>query len=79
MNHKFFVIILTVIFSFSCKNSGNDNNSSLPDISGVYRLPETNAGIVINFIKEADGFKYYIKSTHLDVEGKAILSAEEDE
>jgi len=79
MKRSLFVIILVVILSYSCNNSSKTKDSSLPDITGVYRLPETNADLVITFMKDGDGFKYYIKGTHLDVEGKAILSSEENE
>jgi len=93
MNSKFSVIILMAVFCVSCNNVANKKTSadvkdsvaqkapakaSLPDISGVYRLPENGCDLVITFIKSGDGFKYYIKGSHLDVEGKAVLSVEED-
>lgn len=92
MYQKNLAIILLVIICFSCKNSGNTGNANkdkdsiainsvqkdtLPDISGVYRLPETGCDIVITIMKEKNGFKYYIKGMHLDVEGMAVLSADQ--
>ena len=92
MYQKSLVIILMVMICFSCKNSGNTNNANkdkdsiaqksvlkdtLPDISGVYRLPETGCDIVITIMKEKTGFKYYIKGSQLDVEGVAVLSADQ--
>lgn len=70
MGNKIIVITLMLFFSISCKNS-------LPDISGVYRLPETSYDLVITFIKKPNGFRYYIKGQHIDVEGDAIVSAED--
>ena len=52
---------------------------SFPDIAGVYSLPENSCDITITFIKEADGYRYFIKGEHLDVEGNAVLSREENE
>ncbi|MEI6141945.1 MAG: hypothetical protein WCP85_21920 [Mariniphaga sp.] len=88
------IFILMVILGISCQSPGNKKapvkervpevqnmkpENTLPDITGVYRLPETRCDLVITFIRESDGFKYYIKGEHLDVEGKAIVSAEQGE
>jgi len=88
------VFILMIVLGTSCHNTGNQKapvkesvpevqkpkpENSLPDITGVYRLPETHCDLVITFIKETDGFRYYIKGTHLDVEGKAVVSSEQGE
>ncbi len=53
-------------------------NDSLPDISGYYRLPETGCNIALSITKEIDGYRYYFKGEHLDIEGVAIVSAETD-
>jgi len=91
MVHKFFAMSIIVVLCYSCNNVGNDKNqgkekdsttqnakvnSALPDITGVFRLPETHCDLVITFIKGNDGYKYYIKGVHLDVEGKAIVTSE---
>jgi len=91
MDKKICITILMAILCASCQNAGNRKNSgkesistvqnsktvnAFPDITGVYRLPETRCDLVITFIKDAEGFKYYIKGTHLDVEGRAVISAD---
>ena len=90
----FCVCFLMAILGISCQNSGKQKapvkesipevqnqkpENSLPDITGVYRLPETHCDLVITFIKEANGFRYYIKGEHLEGEGKAVVSSEQGE
>jgi len=93
MIQKIFIIVLMVIAGVSCNNPGTNINSvkmdsaavqssktttSLPDISGYYRLPETGCDIALTITKEKNGFKYFFKGEHLDLEGIAILSSESD-
>lgn len=92
MLNKLSVLIVMVVFCVSCNNGATEKKStevkdptaqnaqaktSLPDIAGVYRLPETGCDLVITFTKEGDGFKYFIKGNHIDVEGKAIVADQE--
>lgn len=76
MNQRFLSIIIILALSFSCKNSVNISKSNIlmPDITGVYRLPETSCDIVITFLKDGDDYQYYIKGNHIDVQGKAKVS-----
>lgn len=93
MYPKIFLVVLMVLFSFSCKNSENNDNSSeenganvensksdnsLPDITGYYRLPELGCNIALTIVKESGVLKYYFKGEHLDLEGIAIVHVEED-
>jgi len=93
MYPKIFLVVLMVLFSFSCKNSENKDNSSkenganvensksdnsLPDITGYYRLPELGCNIALTIVKENGVLKYYFKGEHLDLEGIAIVHVEED-
>jgi hypothetical protein len=89
MYQKISVIILMIIFSFSCSNSGNTETSatdstasmqksepanSLPDISGVYKLPDGACKLALTIKKENNVFKYNFTGEHLDLEGIAIVN-----
>jgi hypothetical protein len=78
-----------VIFGFSCSNSGNTENSStdssasvqksepgnsLPDISGVYKLPDGGCKLALAIKNENNVFKYSFIGEHLDLEGTAIVN-----
>jgi hypothetical protein len=92
MIQKFSVFIVMLLLGVSCTSTVNNNNSgeanadsvkttksenALPDISGYYRLPETGCNLALTITKENDGFKYYFKGEHLDLEGIALLSQED--
>ena len=94
MYQKISVVILMVIFGFSCSNSGNTENSStdstasaqksepasaLPDISGVYKLPEGGCDLALTIKNENNVFKYNFIGEHLDLEGIAIVNKVNDE
>lgn len=94
MRQKVLIIIVMVIFCYSCNNTGNNATTSktdstkvqipaptnsLPDISGYYRLPETGCNIALTITKEKSGYKYFFKGEHLDLEGIAIVSLEQKE
>ena len=89
MYRKFLVIFLIVIFSFSCKNVTNNTNStnvknsiaqksqtkdSLPDISGVYNLPDGGCKLALTIKKEKNVFRYNFTGDQLDLEGTSIVS-----
>jgi hypothetical protein len=93
MYKKIFVVILLAVISFSCNNSEDKKNAekengadlqnsklsnSLPDVSGYYQLPELRCNIALTIVNENGVLKYYFKGEHLDLEGVAIVSVEED-
>ncbi len=92
MIQKIFAIVLMAMVLVSCHNPGNNNSAktdstavqnskpanTLPDIAGYYRLPETGCDIALTITKEKNGFKYFFKGEHLDLEGVALLSTEAD-
>jgi hypothetical protein len=92
MTLKTFIIVLMLMVGVACSNPGNNSTAkkdstavqnstpanSLPDIAGYYRLPETGCDIALTITKEKNGFKYYFKGEHLDLEGIALLSYEGD-
>jgi len=89
MNQKILVIVLMAIFGLSCSNTGNTETSgtdstasvqksepanSLPDISGVYKLPDGGCDLALTIKKENNVFKYNFKGEQLDLEGTAIVN-----
>lgn len=91
MYRKFLIILLMITLGFSCKNADNNNDSSteqdinlqnsktdMPDVTGYYQLPELGCNIALTIVKENGLLKYYFKGEHLDLEGIAIVHAEED-
>jgi len=94
MYQKILVVVLMAIFGFSCSNSGNTENSgtdstanvqkseptsSLPDISGVYKLPDGGCNLILTIKKESNVFKYNFIGEHLDLEGIAIVNKVNEE
>jgi hypothetical protein len=89
MHQKILVVALIVVFGFSCSNTGNTETSktdstvnvqksepvnSLPDISGVYKLPDGGCKLALTIKKENNVFKYNFTGEHLDLEGIAIVN-----
>jgi len=83
------VIMLMVFFSFSCNNTennssqGKDNEvkneeteTSLPDISGTYKMPVNTCGFELIITKENEEYSYNVKGNNgiLDIYGKLSLS-----
>jgi len=93
MYQKIFAMMLMAFLGFSCQNSVNNNqekdtaageqttvsSTTLPDISGHFSLPETGCDIALIIIKENNIFRYFFKGTHLDLQGIAIVSVENNE
>ncbi len=92
MYQKIFVVLLLAFLGFSCQNSGNNSQNNdnasdaqkqgtqagTPDISGQYSLPENSCDLKLTITKENNAFRYFFKGLHLDLEGTAILSSEDN-
>lgn len=90
---KITTMLIMLVFVSCSKPTGKSNvtndsiettnikeaNDVLPDIVGYYRLPETGCDLALTIIKQNDKLKYYFKGEHIDIEGIAILSKENDD
>lgn len=84
--------MLLAFLGVSCQNSVNNSQNNekatdeqkpgtqanMPDISGYYSLPETGCDLKLTITKENNTFRYFFKGLHLDLQGIAILSTEND-
>lgn len=92
MYKKMVFIGLVAIGVVSCKNSATTETnaevdsvattkaevkSTIPDIAGYYRLPETGCDLALTITKEKDRYRYFFKGEHLDIEGVALVSMED--
>lgn len=90
MKQNLIVIIVMVIFGFSCNNSGNtqktnevstnESNYNLPDLEGNYILPSGGCDLSLAIVKGNNDFEYFFKGMGgiIDMTGKLIFSLEED-
>jgi hypothetical protein len=89
MFQRILLVSLLVAFGFSCSNTGNTETSgtdsttgvqksepvnSLPDISGMYKLPDGGCKLTLTIKNENNVFKYNFIGEHLDLEGIAIVN-----
>jgi len=91
MNQKLLVLLLVLFLGVSCQNAETekktattektDQSADLPDLSGVYKLPENTCDLTLEIKSENNQFQYYFKGMNgiIDMTGTLIISKDADD
>lgn len=91
MNQKLFAIVLLLFLSASCQNSETEKKAAipetsvettgLPDLSGIYKLPENTCDLTLEIKSENNQYHYFFNGMNgiIDMTGTLIISKDGDD